>query len=87
MFFGGDEHDYFSYPMYRELRDRNSVLSGILASSEAQVGVQWTTQPELSIGGNCYWKLFRCAGKVQPALGRLLIPADDAAASGIRWWR
>ena len=37
MFFGGDEHDYFSYPMYHDLRDRNSVLSGMLASSEAHI--------------------------------------------------
>src|SRR6516225_12084331 len=26
--FGGDSHDYFSYPMYRDLRDKNQVLAG-----------------------------------------------------------
>ena len=45
--FGGDPYDYFSYPMYKELRDRNAVFSGLLANSEAQVGVVWKNQPEL----------------------------------------
>ncbi len=81
MFFGGDEHDYFSYPMYRDLRDKNSVLSGMLASSEAQVGVQWNNQPELASAEVVTGNYFDVLG-VQPAVGRLLIPADDAAASG-----
>src|SRR5580692_10162781 len=40
--FGGDSENhsnYFSYPMYKDLRDQNQVLSGILAVDEAQVGV------------------------------------------------
>ena len=28
-YYGGDEHDYFSTPAYRELRDRNSAFSGV----------------------------------------------------------
>src|SRR5579864_7958958 len=24
--YGGDDHDYFSYPMYRDVRDQNSVF-------------------------------------------------------------
>ena len=35
--FGGDIHDYFSYPMYRDLRDRNSVFTGLIATTWAQV--------------------------------------------------
>src|SRR6202034_2491573 len=30
--FGGDVGDYFSYPMYRDLRERNQVFSGVLAT-------------------------------------------------------
>jgi hypothetical protein len=45
--FGGDVHDFFSYPMYRELRDSNSVFSGLLANTEVQVGAVWKDQPEL----------------------------------------
>lgn len=81
MFFGGDEHDYFSYPTYRDLRDKNSVLSGMAASSEAQVGVQWNNQPELASAEVVTGNYFDVLG-VQPAIGRLLIPADDAASSG-----
>src|ERR1700690_4184574 len=42
-----DGHFYFSYPMYRDLRDRNSVFSGVIATDWAQVGVQWHNQPDL----------------------------------------
>jgi putative ABC transport system permease protein len=28
--FGGDIGNYFSYPMYRDLRDRNQVFSGVI---------------------------------------------------------
>ena len=30
--FGGDSKDFFSYPMYRDLRDKNQVFSGMLAN-------------------------------------------------------
>src|SRR6516225_11338613 len=39
--FGGDSHGYFSYPMYKDLRDKNEVFSGMLADLEIGVGVQW----------------------------------------------
>ncbi len=40
--FGGDDQDYFSYPMYRDLRDKNQVFSGMLANDElGSIGVQW----------------------------------------------
>ncbi len=42
-----DDNFSFSYPMYRDLRDRNSVFSGLIATTWAQVGVQWHNQPEL----------------------------------------
>src|SRR5580658_1507860 len=40
----GDNHLYFSYPMYRDLRDHNSVFSGVVATAYAQVGLQWRSQ-------------------------------------------
>src|SRR2546421_12030472 len=43
----GDSHLYFSYPLYRDLRDRNSVFSGVIATSWAPAGVQWHNQPEV----------------------------------------
>jgi predicted permease len=77
-FYGGDEHDYFSLPAYRELRDKNSVFSGVIANSEAQVGVRWNNQPELASAELVSGNYFDTLG-IRPALGRLLIPADDAA--------
>ncbi len=80
-FYGGDENDYFSYPAYRELRDKNTVFSGILANNEAQVGVQWNNQPELAAGELVSGNYFDLLG-VRPALGRLILPADDALPIG-----
>src|SRR4029077_19850396 len=36
-----DDKLYFSYPMYRDLRDRNSTLSGVIATDWTQAGLQW----------------------------------------------
>jgi predicted permease len=73
-----DENFYFSYPMYRDLRDRNSVFSGLIATVWTQVGVQWRNQPELVaaelVSGNYFEVL-----AVQPARGRLLVASDDLA--------
>jgi predicted permease len=71
---------YFSYPMYRDLRDRNSVFSGVIATDWAQAGVQWHNQPELVgtelVSGNYFDVL-----GVQPALGRLMVASDDTVAN------
>src|SRR5271168_3704570 len=73
---GGSHATYFSYPMYRDLRDRNAVFSGMLATYSTQVGVQWHNQPELAntelVSGN----YFEVLG-VRPVSGRLLLQADD----------
>ncbi len=67
---------YFSYPMYHDLRDRNSVFSGLLATDWTQVGVQWHNQPDLVaaelVSGNYFDVL-----AMRPALGRLFVAADD----------
>jgi len=75
-----DEHLYFSFPMYRDLRDRSSVFKGVVASSWAQAGVEWRGQSELVntelVSGNYFDVL-----GLQPALGRLFVGADDVAAN------
>ena len=81
-YYGGDEHDYFSLPAYRELRDKNSVFSGVIANSESQVGVRWNNQPELAYGEMVTGNYFDVLG-VQPAAGRLLIPADDVSENSV----
>ncbi len=80
--FGGDDQDYFSYPMYRDLRDKNQVFSGMLANDElGSIGVQWKGHPALVQGELVSGNYFDLLG-IRPALGRLLMPADDAAQNG-----
>src|SRR5437763_13105358 len=71
-----DEKFYFSYPMYRDLRDRNSAFNGLIATLTAKAGVQWHNQPELVTAEVVPGNYFDVLG-VQPALGRLLVQSDD----------
>jgi putative ABC transport system permease protein len=71
-----DDTFYFSYPMYRDLRDRNSAFSGLIATDWTQVGVQWRNQPELVAAELVSGNYFDVLG-VQPALGRVLVASDD----------
>ena len=79
--YGGDSHSYFSYPMYKDLRDKNEVFDGMLANIEMGVGVQWNNQSELASGEIVSGNYFDVLG-VKPAMGRLFVPADDAAQNG-----
>jgi putative ABC transport system permease protein len=71
-----DDNFSFSYPMYRDLRDRNSVFSGLIATTWAQVGVQWHNQPELVSAELVSGNYFDVLG-VRPAIGRMLVASDD----------
>ncbi len=78
---GGDspDHDhYFSYPMYRDLRDNNTVLSGLIAAAPGFAGVSWNNHAEQLpvelVSGNYFQTL-----GVQPAAGRLLLPSDESS--------
>jgi predicted permease len=73
-----DDQLYFSYPMYRDLRDRNSVFSGLIATDLAQVGLQWHNQPELADAELVSGNYFDVLG-IEPALGRLFVASDDVA--------
>jgi putative ABC transport system permease protein len=76
--YGGDMGDYYSYPMYRDLRDKNTVFSGLLATDQVQVGIQWHNQPELVSGELVSGNYFDVLG-VKPAMGRMLVQSDDEA--------
>jgi putative ABC transport system permease protein len=71
---------YFSYPMYRDLRDRNAVFSGVIATDWMQAGLQWHNQPELIGTELASGNYFDVLG-VQPALGRLFVASDDVVAN------
>jgi putative ABC transport system permease protein len=74
--YGGGTRAYFSYPLYRDLRDQNSVFSGLLATDAVQVGIQWHNQPDLVYGELVSGNYFDLLG-IRPALGRLFVPSDD----------
>src|SRR5664279_6123132 len=44
--FGGGTKNFFSYPMYKDLRDKNQAFTGMLAADRASVGVSWHNQSE-----------------------------------------
>lgn len=79
--YGGNEHDYFSYPMYRDLRDQNTVFEGMVAMFPAQVGVQWHNMPSLANSELVSGNYFSVLG-LKPAVGRLFIPEDSATRGG-----
>ena len=76
---GGDTPGHlheFSYPMYRDLRDRNTVLSGLIAESPLTLGVTWNNHAEAvpaeMVSGNYFLTL-----GVRPAVGRLFVASDE----------
>ena len=76
--FGGNEHDFFSYPMYKDLRDQTQVFAGMLAADKTGVGVSWHNQAENKDAEVVSGNYFQVLG-LHPAAGRLLSPQDDTA--------
>src|ERR1700691_3642103 len=77
--FGGDSaghHNYFSYPMYQDLRDQNQVFSGMLAAEKTQVGLSWHNQAESDDAEVVSGNYFQVLG-LSPAVGRLFTPQDE----------
>jgi macrolide transport system ATP-binding/permease protein len=66
----------FSYLNYRDLRDRNNVLDGLLAYRMAPVSLSHDGINERAWGYVASGNYFDVLG-VKPALGRLLTPEDD----------
>lgn len=76
--FGGDITNYFSYPMYKDLRDQSQVFSGMLAADKTSVGVSWHNQAENEDAEVVTGNYFELLG-LKPTIGRLLTPQDDTA--------
>jgi len=76
--FGGDITNYFSYPAYKDLRDRNHVFSGLIATDRASSGVSWHSQAENEDTEIVTGNYFEVLG-LHPSLGRLFGPQDDTA--------
>ena len=86
-FTGGDEGSlrsrddaglYFSYPMYRDLRDRNTVFSGMIATLHDEIAANWHGQTERAIVELVSGNYFDVLG-VRPALGRMFHQSEDVA--------
>ena len=78
---GGDEEAYFSYPMYRDLRDQNKVFDGLIAMVQVQSGVLWRGRSALASTELVSGNYFDVLG-VKPTMGRLLVQGDDVVKNG-----
>jgi predicted permease len=68
----------FSYSAYKDLRDQNQVLSGLLARFSTQVSVVAQGSSELATGELVTGNYFSVLG-VQPAMGRVFGAEDETA--------
>src|SRR5499426_853638 len=66
----------FSYPLYAELRDRNDVLSGVVAYDQKPFSLSDGSQSERVVGQIVSGNYFATLG-VRPALGRFFLPEED----------
>src|SRR5690349_17032262 len=66
----------FSYPMYQDLRDRNSVFSGVIARGGTQMNVSYGDQTERVRGELVSGNFYEVLG-VRPWIGRLFTQDDD----------
>ncbi len=66
----------FSYPMYQDLRDRNSVFSGVIARGGTQMNVSYGDQTERVSGELVSGNFYDVLG-VRPWAGRLFTQDDD----------
>jgi len=76
--FGGSTNDFFSYPMYKDLRDHNQVFESMLAADKTGVGVSWHNEAERKDAEVVSGNYFQVLG-LKPAAGRLLTQQDDTA--------
>jgi predicted permease len=78
---GGDSPGHvheFSYPMYKDLRDRNTALSGLIAESPETFGVTWNNHAESVSAEFVSGNYFETLG-VPPALGRVFGSGDETS--------
>ncbi|PYS71071.1 MAG: hypothetical protein DMF69_11575 [Acidobacteria bacterium] len=66
----------FSYPMYKDLRDKSDVLSGVIARGSTQMNVSYADQNERVRGELVSGNFFQVLG-VRPWVGRLFTQDDD----------
>lgn len=72
----GDRSTSFSYPLYKDIRDRNNVFAGLLARFPISVSLSSNDQTERVDGELVSGNYFEVLG-VEPALGRVFTQDDD----------
>jgi predicted permease len=72
----GDSDTSFSYPLYKELRDKNNVFAGLLARFAVPLSVASDGQTERANGELVSGNYFEVLG-VRPVLGRVFTDDDD----------
>src|SRR5213082_1091222 len=72
----GDDSEIFSYPLYKGLAKNTAVFDGVIARYEFSASIASNGQTERGSGELVSGNYFETLG-VRPALGRLLMPADD----------
>ena len=80
---GASDATCFSYPTYRDLCDRNTVFSGLLARSNLGAGLTFHRRSErvsLEMVSRNYFELLG----VEPAAGRLFGSRDDSRTGTLR---
>jgi predicted permease len=77
----GDPGQSFSYPMYKAIRDRDTVFAGVLARFATEVSLSGGGQTERGSGEMVSGNYFQVLG-VTPALGRTFTQEDDQAPGG-----
>ncbi|MEK6286926.1 MAG: ABC transporter permease [Acidobacteriota bacterium] len=75
----GDGAASLSYPLYKELRDKNNVFAGLLARFAVSLSVAGEGQTERANGELVSGNYFDVLG-VRPALGRVFTQDDDRVA-------
>src|SRR5579863_4155904 len=68
----------YSYPMYRDLRDRNKVFSGVVARAGAQVSILAGAATEIAQAETVTGNFFDILG-IRPMFGRAFRPEEDTA--------
>jgi len=69
----------FPYRTYKQIRDQNEVLSGLLAWHPLRLSVSVDGQPEPAVAGQLVSGNYYAVLGVNAALGRTIIPDDDRA--------
>src|SRR5580698_7794897 len=73
---GAGVEQSFSYPMYRDLRDRGTAFEGLIATSPAGVGITRNSASDFADAEIVSGNYFSVLG-VTAAQGRLLTAGDD----------